>query len=449
MNQMLRPGTMVSIESSSIMCEVQDIIGSGGQGEVYKIKLDGRMMALKWYFPIYIKQDPFLKKRLKQAIDKGAPDNRFLWPLDLASLQGTPTFGYIMPLRDQRYHSIIDLMRRRVTPSFRALATAGYQLSDSFFQLHAKGLCYRDISFGNVFFDPENGHVQICDNDNVDINNSKDEGGILGTPRFMAPEVVRDEAAPSRDTDLFSLSVLLFYMLMIHHPLEGAQESAIHAFDPPAMRKLYGTNPIFIYDPHNESNRPVPGEHDNAIAFWKVYPSFLRNRFTSAFTNGIRDPANGRVLETFWRQDMVKLRDSIIYCGSCTRQNFYDDHALRQHGNQPCNCWRCGAQLQMPPRIRISRPGNVEPLTVMLNHDSVLYPHHVDSTQTWNFSQPIAKMSQHPTNPGLWGLTNQSGQSWTLTTADGKTQAVLPGKSAQLAQNIRINFGTLEGQVRM
>jgi serine/threonine protein kinase len=45
---------------------------------------------------------------------------------------------------------------------------------------------------------------------------------VLGTPRFMAPEVVRREAAPSDQTDRYSLAVLLFYLLMGGHPLDGA-----------------------------------------------------------------------------------------------------------------------------------------------------------------------------------------------------------------------------------
>src|SRR5256885_1046760 len=83
-------------------------------------------------------------------------------------------------------------------------------------ELHARGLCYRDISFGNAFFDPETGEVLICDNDNVTVD-AQAKGGVYGTPRFMSPEIVRGETAPNSQTDLFSLSVLLFYMFMMHH----------------------------------------------------------------------------------------------------------------------------------------------------------------------------------------------------------------------------------------
>jgi serine/threonine protein kinase len=126
-----------------------------------------------------------------------------------------------MPLRDYQYKGITDLMKRGIEPTFRALATAGFELADNFFKLHSKGLCYRDISFGNVFFNPDNGRVLICDNDNVDIDQTGKQSGVLGTPRFMAPEIVRGEATPSTRTDLFSLAVLLFYIRLTLARLRG------------------------------------------------------------------------------------------------------------------------------------------------------------------------------------------------------------------------------------
>jgi len=53
-------------------------------------------------------------------------------------------------------------------------------------RLHSQGLCYRDISFANVFFDPTIGDVRICDNDNVDVSGTE-SGGVLGTPRLHGP----------------------------------------------------------------------------------------------------------------------------------------------------------------------------------------------------------------------------------------------------------------------
>ncbi|MGH8934119.1 MAG: protein kinase domain-containing protein [Egibacteraceae bacterium] len=146
---------------------------------------------------------------LEELVKEGPPNDRFLWPLDLATAAGRPGFGYLMPLRGNRYRGIVELMHRDVTPSFRATTITAFQLADGFWQLHASGLCYRDISFGNVFFDPERGDVLICDNDNVGID-GRSSASVRGTNGFMAPEIVRGEVIPNASTDLYSLSVLMF-----------------------------------------------------------------------------------------------------------------------------------------------------------------------------------------------------------------------------------------------
>jgi DNA-binding helix-hairpin-helix protein with protein kinase domain len=397
-------------------------------------------VAVKWYFPDYLGRDTRLRERIEKAVQIGAPSDRFLWPLEVVSALDDTGFGYIMPLREARFKGIVDRMKCRVDPSFRAIATSGFDLAHSYLQLHAKGLCYRDISFGNVFFDPDTGDVRICDNDNVDVDGQP--GGVNGTPRFMAPEIVRGEAAPSTQTDLFSLAVLLFYLLMMHHPLEGRKESSIHSLDLPAMKKLYGDEPVFIYDPHDASNQPVAGYHDNALRNWPIYPKFMRDMFIRAFTDGIRDPQNGRVRESEWRVAMVRLRDALYYCGSCGAENLYDADALQVSGGAPGACWRCKKPTKLPYRIRIGKT------VVILNHDTRLYPHHVDGNRMYDFSAPVAEVARRPNNPDVWGLKNLSGEKWVCTATSGALQAVEPGRSVSLTPGSRINFGGTEGEIR-
>ncbi len=437
--QILKEGQKVYTVTSKMPCLTEKFLGGGGQGEVYVADLGGKKVALKWYFPA--SATPAQYKALEILVKKGPPTDKFLWPLELTDAKDVPGFGYIMPLRGPQYKSIVDMMKRRAEPSFRALATAGLSLADSYLELHAKGLCYRDISFGNVFFDPTNGEILICDNDNVAIDGQA-QAGVLGTPRFMAPEIVRCEALPSMQTDLYSLAVLLFYMFMLHHPLEGKLEVDIKCLDLPAMNKLYGIAPVFIFDPNNSSNPPVAGYHDNAIAFWPLYPQFIRDLFTESFTSGLLDPLE-RVRESEWRAAMVKMRDAIIYCPQCGSENFYDVVTVKQAGGALGKCWSCGKDLILPPRIRIGDA------IVMLNHDTKLYPHHIDPDHLYDFSKPVAEVNQHPQDPSIWGLRNIGDGKWTITTDDGEIKDVEPGRNVRMAVGTKINFGKKEGEIRI
>jgi len=436
MNQLLKPNTQIQMESANMTCEIEQFIGGGAQGEVYKANMGGNPVALKWYYPQAASDDQ--KEALEMLIHKSAPTDKFLWPQMIVFNKDTKGFGYIMPLREPQFKGIVDLMKRRIEPSFLALATAGLELAHNFLQLHTQGLCYKDISFGNVFFNPKTGDVRICDNDNVRIDGTKAD--ICGTPRFMAPEIVRGESLPNIQTDLFSLAVLLFYMLALHHPLEGKKESEIKCFDLPAMNKLYGTEPVFVFDPNDNSNHPVQGYHDNAILYWAIYPQFLKDMFIKAFTDGIRDPQS-RVRESEWRSVMARLRDSVLYCGNCGSENFYDIDML-QKSRRINPCWSCNKMIQPPPRIRIEKQ------IIMLNHDTKLYPHHIDPQRIYDFSQPAASMNQHPKEPNIWGLKNLSAEKWVATTKEGTFKDIEPGKSVSLAGGTVINFGKVQGEIR-
>jgi DNA-binding helix-hairpin-helix protein with protein kinase domain len=421
---------------SSANCQIERLLGAGTQGEVYEADLGGKRLAMKWYYPQYLAADPELRERLKKIVSYGTPSDRFLWPIELVSCAGVQGFGYLMGLRDSRFRSIPDVMVRRVEPSFRALATAGFELANSYLRLHSMGLCYRDISWGNVFFDASSGEVRICDNDNVDIDGQP--GPIYGTPKFMAPEIVRGDALPSVHTDLYSLAVLLFYLFFVHHPLDGAQEAAIKIADGPAMRRLYGTHPLFVFDPKDVANRPVPGYQDNVIAFWNVYPKFLLDLFTQAFTNGLRDPVNGRVRESAWRQAFVRLRDSIFSCEHCGAEVFYQQLS---NGSAGPTCWSCTKRIG--PVYRICIGSN----TVILRQGAKLYPHHIDPHRLYDFSTPVAEVAHHPHNPKIWGLKNVSDSPWTAVTPEGNPAAVPIGRSVVLRPGTVVSLGRSEGRI--
>ena len=85
---------------------------------------------------------------------------------------------------------------------------------------------------------------------------------------------------------------------------------------------------------------------------------------------------------------------------------------------------------------------------VMLNHDTLLYPHHLDERRPYNFDDPVAEIIQHPQNPQIWGLRNLSAQKWTSHKADGQANDVEPRKTVTLSPGLRIRFGSREGEVR-
>ncbi len=437
MSSVLPRRQVLQAEFSNLPCHVEELLGSGGQGEVYRAVLGGSPLALKWYSPEWA--TPEQRAALSALVSAGAPSAMFLWPIDLVTRPGRPSFGYLMTLREPRFRSGVELAKRRIELPFRLLITAGLHLAEAFLQLHAKGLAYRDISFGNFFLDPATGDVLICDLDNVGVD-GRPHNAVGGTMRFMAPEIVRGEAAPSSFTDQFSLAVLLHCILFMGHPLEGRREAEVGCLNPADQMRLYGADPVYLMNPKDGSNRPVPGRHDHVVAYWRVYPDFLKRLFTRAFTDGLRDRA-ARVKESEWRAALVRLRDLIIYCGHCGLENFFDPEPRSASG--PRACWNCRHAVAPPPALHVGKQ------VVMLNHDARLYPHHVDDQAPYDFSRPVAEVTRNPRNPDVWGLKNLTGSKWVSITAANASADVEPGRSISIAPGTRIRFGTVEGEIRL
>jgi hypothetical protein len=425
-------GDEIYLERTGARGRVGRMLGQGGQGAVYELTMDTReSLALKWYHPR--SATPSQRVALAHLIDRGPPGDRFLWPRDFVRTYAETTgFGYAMPLRPPEYAGLVALVTGRVDANFRTLATVGLELAHAFLMLHNEGLCYRDISFGNVFFDPTSGRVLVCDNDNVAID-GETSSAVRGTAYFMAPEVVRGAALPSRTTDLWSLAVLLFYILLVHHPLEGRRALDHACWDEAAMRDLFGDRPLFVFDPLDTSNEPVRGVHDNALVYWNLYPKFVRDLFTVAFTNGIADANNGRVAESVWRSAMARLRDAIVYCSSCGRQNIVDDPA------KPPTCWMCGTTIVLPPFLRFGRN------LVALNHDTRIFNHHL--RRDYDFEHAVAEVTRAPQDPSMWGLRNLGTSTWRATTREGAEFDVESGRVVAIVPGSRLYLDQMVGEI--
>lgn len=432
MDGQLKIGTIMTSESGN-KYTVKALLGAGGQGEVYDVECGGQHYALKWYFKGSATGRQ--KKMLEAIIAHGAPDESFLWPMELVVPATGGLFGYIMPLRPKKYKSIVDLMKKKINPSFYVLTRAAFNLTKGYQRLHATGAKYQDISFGNLFFNPDNGDVLICDNDNVSYDNSK-PGGVLGTPGFMAPEIVRGEKRPSKDTDKYSLAVLLFYLFMVNHPLEGKLEASIKCMDMAARVKLYGTDPVFIFDPDNKTNRPVKGIHDNANIYWPMYPERLRQLFIKSFTVGLNEPSK-RVTEPEWMTLFANMMSGQLMC-SCGARNFYDAD-LEDKGAAHI-CWNCQNAITIPVKLIVGKN------RILLNSSTRILHHHI--YHDFDMETPVGSVSVNPNNPAQWGIKNEDSVLWTYEKADGTQQPVEIGRTAGYAKGVKIHFADAVGEFK-
>lgn len=410
------------------------LLGAGGQGEVYHVTVEGLPFALKWYHRHYVALDIDLRTRLERTIRRGAPTADFLWPLDLVDIPGSGSFGYVMPLRSDAFRGMRDLIApppHRLNLSLADRANVCLQLANAFLELHAGGFCYQDINFGNIFLDPATARIMICDNDNVNIDGA--DASIYGARKFMAPEVVRRELLPNSRTDLFSMAVLFFYTLLGWHPLDGKREYNAALLDPETEHKLYGTDPLFLFDPHDNANGPVAGFHEPIVARWNSLNAELRALFVRSFGEGLRDPS-ARVLETEWRAPLQAVIDAAFACASCGYE-----HAADWRGGRftaPAHCFACGAAPGAPDGLKLGR--RVIGLSLQRR---------VPGDALGQRGGAGAVVEAHPSRPELTGLRNLGDTPWQATLPGGESHAVGAGQAVRLLPGLRIDFGGQTGAV--
>ena len=209
----IRTGIGIKVFGKSLT--IGELLGVGGEGQVFGLQdsAQDRALALKWYHQNMA--TPERRSAIGELVSRGAPNGSFLWPLGVIEGEASDQFGYVMDLRPDGYVGLAALLTGLIPRNEAAILRFAFELSTAFRSLHLGGLCYRDINFGNAFMHQETGAALICDNDNVCVE-GVGHAHVLGSKKFMAPEIVRGEALPSKFTDRFSLAVMLFYLLVVH-----------------------------------------------------------------------------------------------------------------------------------------------------------------------------------------------------------------------------------------
>ncbi|MBI3463022.1 MAG: protein kinase [Planctomycetes bacterium] len=137
------------------------------------------------------------------------------------------------------------------SPSFEDSTRLCITVAEALHYAHEAGIIHRDLKPGNILLD-HNMQPRISD-----FGLAKREGGeptitadgyILGTPAYMSPEQASGFAHhATRQSDVFSLGVILFEMLTSVKPFRGSASVIIHKViheDVPPLRSLNKSIPI-------------------------------------------------------------------------------------------------------------------------------------------------------------------------------------------------------------
>ncbi len=146
--------------------------------------------------------------------------------------------------------SLEELVKRRAFAVEDALKTF-QTICEAVAFLHGRGIVHRDIKSQNIKFNSA-GVVKLLDfgiAKDAASQNLTTVGGVIGTPRYLAPEQLKGQSASSQ-TDIWALGILLYEMLTGIEPFESDSVSQLYlqineaSFEKPEKLNPAVTTPV-------------------------------------------------------------------------------------------------------------------------------------------------------------------------------------------------------------
>jgi serine/threonine-protein kinase len=221
-------------------------IGQGGMGQVFKARhrLMNRVVALK-----VIRQErlsnPDLVRRFRREIQAAAQLTHPNIVIAYDANQVGATYFMVM-----EYVEGTDLARHVEKNGRLPVAQACEyirQAARGLQHAHERGLVHRDIKPANLLLSVKDNTVKVLDMGLARLNQTVEsdltaagltqEGSVMGTPDYMAPEQAEESSSVDTRADVYSLGCSLYFLLSGAAPFAGgtlAQKLRKHATAEPA-----------------------------------------------------------------------------------------------------------------------------------------------------------------------------------------------------------------------
>ena len=208
-------------------------IGRGCMGVVYRARdtATGEAVALKVIEAASGDELDGLYRFLREASASARVDH----PAAVAARHVDVADGRLFMVFDLVDGSGLDrVLQREGTLPAGVVALLGRRIAEALAAAHAAGVVHRDLKPGNVMLSASPPSVRLLDfgvsklrEAGASKEHATQQGTVLGTPAYMAPEQVVDPSTASEASDVFALGVMLYEALSGRRPFDEREVYAL------------------------------------------------------------------------------------------------------------------------------------------------------------------------------------------------------------------------------
>ncbi len=269
-------------------------LAQGGMGTVFLARHERlrKRVALKVIQPGLVRRGDFAVRFAREALACGQLDHpHIVGAFDCGTL---PQGGAYLVLQLVQGPTMRSWMDRRGPIPWREAAEVGAQIADGLDAAHTAGLVHRDIKPDNIAIEERIGslpHAKLLDFGvalfarQPQNNRLTRQGGVVGTPGYMAPEQALGEPVDYR-ADLYAMGALLWEMV------SGAPVFAGKPLPEIVSAQMARAAPVLAM-PGTPRNR-IPREFHNLVSALLTTPVGARPRHAAAVRDALRSLAAGR-----------------------------------------------------------------------------------------------------------------------------------------------------------
>ena len=276
-------------------------------------------------------------------------------------------------------------------------------------RLHFAGLAHSDLSNRNVLVDLRGGDACVIDIDALVVPGLAPPT-VLGTPGYMAPEVVSGKSLPTIETDRHALAVLFYELLLQRHPLRGKLVHSTRSAEEDEQLSM-GVQALFV---EHRSDRRNPPDAPITVGVDALGPH-LAPLMRRAFEDALHAPSR-RPDAVEWEEALYRTLERIMPTPTGRGWLIVPD------SGPMLEPWTGEVVHRAVPLLRSGRGNGSEwrddGFCTALFHNRTLHQWHLDADLRPREEVPRAAVGYASFHEGAWWLVNITDRPWTTGAGD-------------------------------